>query len=297
MSRLIVICGPTASGKSDLAIGIAKEVNGEIVNADTMSFYRNMNIGTAKVMPEERQGIVHHMIDVLDPSEDANVAWYQREARKVIDGIMARGKTPILVGGTGLYIKAVVDEMNFPETNPEIRDRLNAEAEELGKDAMYQRLKELDPAAAIAIDSQNLRRVIRALEVIEITGKPYTANLPQEGATYYPDTLWIGLDVPREVLDQRIEARAKKMFENGLIEEVRDLVLDGLMSGTTARLGHGYAQIIEWQMGLNADPIEETIIVTRQYARRQETWFKREKRINWITAPFLEKALALLSLK
>ena len=294
MSRLIVICGPTASGKSDLAIGIAKEIGGEIVNADTMSLYRNMNIGTAKVMPEEQQGIAHHMIDVLDPSEDANVAWFQREARKVIDDIMARGKTPILVGGTGLYIKAVVDEMNFPETNPEIRDRLNAEAEELGKHAMYERLKELDPAAAIAIDSQNLRRVIRALEVIEITGKPYTANLPQEGATYYPDTVWIGLDVPREVLDERITARAHKMFENGLIEEVRDLVLDGLMSGTTARLGHGYAQIIEFQMGLNMDPIEETIIVTRQYARRQETWFKREKRINWITAPFLPKALELL---
>jgi tRNA dimethylallyltransferase len=294
MSRLIVICGPTASGKSDLAIGIAKEVNGEIVNADTMSLYRNMNIGTAKVMPDEQQGIPHHMIDVLDPSEDANVAWFQREARKVIDDIMARGKTPILVGGTGLYIKAVVDEMNFPETNPEIRDRLNAEAEELGKAAMYERLKKLDPAAAIAIDSQNLRRVIRALEVIEITGKPYTANLPQEGATYYPDTVWIGLDVPREVLDERITARAHKMFENGLIEEVRDLVLDGLMSGTTARLGHGYAQIIEFQMGLNMDPIEETIIVTRQYARRQETWFRREKRINWISAPFLPKALELL---
>ena len=294
MSRLIVICGPTASGKSDLAIGIAKEVNGEIVNADTMSLYRNMNIGTAKVMPDEQQGIPHHMIDVLDPSEDANVAWFQREARKVIDDIMARGKTPILVGGTGLYIKAVVDEMNFPETNPEIRDRLNAEAEELGKAAMYERLKKLDPAAAIAIDSQNLRRVIRALEVIEITGKPYTANLPQEGATYYPDTVWIGLDVPREVLDERIKERAHKMFENGLIEEVRDLVLDGLMSGTTARLGHGYAQIIEFQMGLNMDPIEETIIVTRQYARRQETWFRREKRINWITAPFLPKALELL---
>jgi tRNA dimethylallyltransferase len=234
------------------------------------------------------------MIDVVDPSEDANVAWFQREARKVIDEIISRGKRPILVGGTGLYIKAVVDEMNFPETNPEVRDRLNAEAEQIGKEAMYKRLQELDPAAAIAIDSQNLRRVIRALEVIEITGKPYTANLPQEGATYYPNSIWIGLDVPREVLDERIKIRAMKMFEDGLIEEVRDLVIDGLMSGTTARLGHGYAQIIEWQMGLNADPIEETIIVTRQYARRQETWFKREKRINWIEAPFLPKALELL---
>jgi tRNA dimethylallyltransferase len=291
---LIVICGPTASGKSQLAIDLAKEFDGEIVNADTMSLYRNMNIGTAKVMPDERQGIAHHMIDVLDPSEDANVAWFQREARKVIDDIIARGKRPILVGGTGLYIKAVVDEMNFPETNPEIRNRLNAEAEEIGKEAMYKKLQELDPAAAIAIDSQNLRRVIRALEVIEITGKPYTANLPQEGAMYYPDATWIGLDVPREVLDERIKIRAKKMFEDGLIEETRDLVIDGLMSGTTARLGHGYAQIIEFQMGLNMDPIEETIIVTRQYARRQETWFKREKRINWIEAPFLPKALELL---
>jgi len=290
---LIVICGPTASGKSQLAIDLAKEYDGEIVNADTMSFYRNMNIGTAKVMTAEMQGIPHHMIDVLDITEDANVAWYQREARKVIDDIIARGKRPILVGGTGLYIKAVVDEMNFPETNPEIRDRLIAEAEELGKAAMFERLKKLDPAAAIAIDSQNLRRVIRALEVIEITGKPYTANLPQVGAMYYPDATWIGLDVPREVLDERIRVRAMKMFEDGLIEEVRDLVIDGLLSGTTARLGHGYAQILEWQMGLNMDPVEETIIVTRQYARRQETWFKREKRINWIEAPFLPKALEL----
>ena len=291
---LIVICGPTASGKSQLAIDIAKEVGGEIVNADTMSFYRNMNIGTAKVMPDQMQGIPHHMIDVLDITEDANVAWYQHQARKVIDDIIARGKRPILVGGTGLYIKAVVDEMNFPETNPEIRDRLNTEAEALGKAAMYERLKELDPAAAIAIDSQNLRRVIRALEVIEITGKPYTANLPQAGASYYPDAIWIGLSVPREVLDERITVRAEQMFENGLIDETRDLVLDGLMSGTTARLGHGYAQIIEFQMGLNMDPIEETIIVTRQYARRQETWFKREARINWIEAPFLEKALKFI---
>jgi tRNA dimethylallyltransferase len=286
---LIVICGPTASGKSQLAIDIAKAADGEVVNADTMSFYRNMNIGTAKVTEDEMQGIPHHMIDVLDITEDANVAWYQREARKVINDIIARGKRPILVGGTGLYIKAVVDEMNFPETNPEVRDRLNAEAEKIGKAAMYERLKKLDPAAAIAIDSQNLRRVIRALEVIEITGKPYTANLPQEGASYYPDAIWIGLSVPREVLDERIKVRAMKMFEAGLIEETRDLVIDGLMSGTTARLGHGYAQIIEWQMGLNADPIEETIIVTRQYARRQETWFKREKRINWIEAPFMRK--------
>ena len=294
MSKLIVVCGPTASGKSQLAIDIAKEIGGEVVNADTMSFYRNMNIGTAKVTKEEMQGIPHHMIDCLDITEDANVAWYQREARKVIDSIISRGKTAILVGGTGLYIKAVVDEMNFPETDPAIREKLNAEAEVLGKAAMYKRLQEKDPAAAIAIDSQNLRRVIRALEVIEITGKPYTANLPQEGASYYPDAIWIGLSVPREVLDERIRERAHKMFENGLIEEVRDLVLDGLMTGTTARLGHGYAQIIEWQMGLNADPIEETIIVTRQYARRQETWFKREKRINWIEAPFLPKALKLI---
>jgi tRNA dimethylallyltransferase len=294
MSKLIVVCGPTASGKSALAVELAKEFNGEVVNADTMSFYRGMNIGTAKVTKDEMQGIPHHMIDILDITEDANVAWYQREARKVIDDILSRGKSAILVGGTGLYIKAVIDEMNFPETNPEVRDRLNAEAEELGKDAMYKRLQKLDPAAAIAIDSQNLRRVIRALEVIEITGKPYTANLPQEGASYYPDAIWIGLSVPREVLDERITKRAKAMFENGLIEEVRDLVLDGLMNGTTARMGHGYGQIIEWQMGLNADPIEETIIVTRQYARRQETWFKREKRINWIEAPFLPKALELL---
>ena len=284
---MIVVCGATASGKSDLAIELAKKFQGEIVNADSMNFYRGMNIGTAKVKPEQQQGIPHHMIDVLDVTEDANVAWYQSEARKIIDEIKMRGKMPILVGGTGLYIKAVIDEMNFPETDPQIRIRLNEEAEQLGKEAMFQRLQKLDPAAAIAIDPNNLRRVIRALEVIELTGKPYTANLPQDGAVHY-DAKQFGLQVPLETLDKRIEERAHKMFEDGLIEEVKELVQNGLLSGTTARLAHGYAQIIEWQMGLNSDPIAETILVPKQYARRQQTWFKRDTRITWITSPFME---------
>ena len=290
---LWVVCGATASGKTALALRLAKEINGAIINADAMQVYRDLRILSARPTPEEEKSAPHFLFGEIDASENYSVARWIKDLSKVLLNLKDTLQTPILVGGTGLYIKAVVDEMNFPETNPEVRDRLNAEAEELGKEAMFERLQKLDPAAAIAIDSQNLRRVIRALEVIEITGKPYTANLPQEGAVHY-QSKWIGLSVPREILDERISLRAEKMFENGLIEELKELVMDGLMSGTTARLGHGYAQIIEWQMGLNSDPIEETIIVTRQYARRQETWFKREKRINWIEAPFMPKALEFI---
>ncbi len=278
---MIVICGPTASGKTDFAIELAEKLNGEIINADSMQLYRGMDIGTAK-----NKNYPQHLIDVLDVTEDANVAWYQESARVIIDQIEKRGKEPIICGGTGLYIKAILDELNFPETNPEIRDRLNAEAEELGKEAMFDRLQKLDPAAAIAIDAQNLRRVIRALEVIEITGKPFTANLPREKSERYPNAKQYGLRVDREELDRRIDLRVDKMFDEGLIDETAALVEAGLLLGTTAKLALGYAQVLSYMGGQISDPIEATKIATRQYARRQETWFNRDERINWISPPY-----------
>ena len=278
---MIVICGPTASGKTDFAIELAESLGGEIINADSMQLYRGMDIGTAK-----NKNYPQHLIDVLDVTEDANVAWYQESARVIIDQIEKRGKEPIICGGTGLYIKAILDELNFPETNPEIRDRLNAEAEELGKEAMFERLQKLDPAAAIAIDAQNLRRVIRALEVIEITGKPFTANLPREKSERYPNAKQYGLRVDREELDRRIDLRVDKMFDEGLIDETAALVEAGLLLGTTAKLALGYAQVLSYMGGQISDPIEATKIATRQYARRQETWFNRDERINWISPPY-----------
>ena len=278
---MIVICGPTASGKTDFAIELAESLGGEIINADSMQLYRGMDIGTAK-----NKNYPQHLIDVLDVTEDANVAWYQESARVIIDQIEKRGKEPIICGGTGLYIKAILDELNFPETNPEIRDRLNAEAEELGKEAMFERLQKLDPAAAIAIDPQNLRRVIRALEVIEITGKPFTANLPREKSERYPNAKQYGLRVDRDELDRRIDLRVDKMFAEGLIDETAALVEAGLLLGTTAKLALGYAQVLAYMGGQISDPIEATKIATRQYARRQETWFNRDERINWITPPY-----------
>ena len=278
---MIVICGPTASGKTDFAIELAESLGGEIINADSMQLYRGMDIGTAK-----NKTYPQHLIDVLDVTEDANVAWYQESARVIIDQIEKRGKEPIICGGTGLYIKAILDELNFPETNPEIRDRLNAEAEELGKEAMFERLQKLDPAAAIAIDPQNLRRVIRALEVIEITGKPFTANLPRDKSERYPNAKQYGLRVDRDELDRRIDLRVDKMFAEGLIDETAALVEAGLLLGTTAKLALGYAQVLAYMGGQISDPIEATKIATRQYARRQETWFNRDERINWITPPY-----------
>ena len=275
---MFVICGPTASGKTAYAIKLAEEIGGEIINADSMQLYRGMDIGTAK-----DKSYPQHLIDVLDVTEDANVAWYQEAARVLIEQIQKRGKTPIICGGTGLYIKAILDELNFPDTNPEIRDRLNSEAEELGSEAMFARLEKLDPAAAIAIDRQNLRRVIRALEVIEITGKPFTANLPREKSERYPDAKQIGMLVSREELDKRIDLRVEKMFADGLIDETAELIEHGLLLGTTAKLALGYAQVLSYMGGQIADPIEATKIATRQYARRQETWFKRDQRIEWIS--------------
>ena len=282
--KLVVIAGATATGKSALSIALAESIDAEIINADSMQVYRGMDIGTAKITVDERQGIRHHMLDVLDVNQDSTVAWYQSDARAAIDEIHSRGKNVVMVGGTGLYIKAVIDELNFPDTDPMVRHTLNKEAEELGIDAMFERLERLDPAAALAIDRANLRRIIRALEVIEITGKPFTANLPRQESIRYPRARQFGLVMDRDDLSERIDVRVNSMFEQGLVAEVQKLISEGLLQGRTAQRALGYSQVISYlhnELSLDA-AIEETKRATRQYARRQETWFSRDSRIKWI---------------
>ncbi len=282
---VIVVCGATATGKSDIGLALASELDGEIINADSMQLYKGMNIGTAKLSTEERKGIPHHLLDVLNVSEDASVAWYQSRARSLISEIESRGKCVIIVGGTGLYIKAILDDLNFPDTDQKVRDRLNEMAEKIGAPAMHERLAQLDPAAALAIDPQNLRRVIRALEVIEITGKPFTANLPRKESTRYPQARQFGLVMDRQSLATRIDERVERMWEQGFVIETQRLVEAGIRRGRTAQLALGYAQVLKFIGGeISEDEAkEDTKRATRQYARRQETWFSRDRRIQWIS--------------
>ena len=292
--QLIVIAGATATGKSDLSLAIAAKIGAQIVNADSMQLYRGMDIGTAKLSMQERAGIPHHMIDILDVNQDASVADYQRDARVIIDQILSTGESTVVVGGTGLYIKALLDELDFPETDPEIRRKLLEEGMHLGSEVMHQRLAQLDPAAAVAIPKENLRRIVRALEVIEITGKPFTANLPREGKSYYPEAKQIGLVMDRETLKERIDRRVDQMWQRGLVSEVQSLIANGILNGRTARAAIGYAQVIAFLEGkLSEDEAkEETKRATRQYARRQETWFSRDSRIRWIKGADTEARMA-----
>lgn len=281
---LVVIGGATATGKSDLAVALAQRIGGQVVNADSMQLYKGMDIGTAKLSMAERRGIPHHMLDLVDVSTDVNVAWYQERARAVIDELLAADIPVIVVGGTGFYIKAILDDLNFPDTDPAVREKLTLEAEKIGGDALHQRLGKLDPAAAAAIPRENVRRVIRALEVIEITGKPFTANLPREDSTKYPQALQFGLSMERELLDARVELRVDRMFQQGLVNEVEELITKGLLEGKTARAALGYAQVISALAGeiTMDEAISQTKLATRQYIRRQETWFRRDQRITWL---------------
>jgi tRNA dimethylallyltransferase len=284
MPRLIVICGATATGKSDLAVSIAAEIGAEIVNADSMQLYNGMDIGTAKLAMSERQGITHHLLDIVEVKTDVTVAWYQELARATITDIHTRGKDVVVVGGTGLYIKAILDDLNFPDTDPVIRAQITDEAEKLGGDAMHARLAKLDPAAGLAIPKENVRRVIRALEVIAITGQPFTANLPRKDSTRYPLAQQFGLVMERNTLNERIDLRVEKMWQLGLVDEVEELINNGLLEGRTAQAALGYAQIIRMKHGecSEAEAKEETSRATRQYARRQETWFSKDERITWL---------------
>jgi tRNA dimethylallyltransferase len=295
MSKVIVICGATATGKSDIALDIAEHIGAEIINADSMQLYRGMDIGTAKLKVSERRKIAHHMLDVLDVTEDSTVAWYQERARSAIAEIHGRGLHAVIVGGTGLYIKAVLDDLNFPDTDPQVRANLEKLGEEFGAHYLFERLEELDPAAALAIDRANIRRIIRALEVIEITGKPFTANLPREDSSRFPDALQFGLVMDREHLRDRIDLRVDRMWQEGFVAEVDQLITEGILRGTTAQRALGYSQILAMRDGkLSEDEAkEETKRASRQYARRQETWFSRDQRIQWVAThqPRLETIL------
>jgi tRNA dimethylallyltransferase len=254
-----------------------------------------MDIGTAKLSLEERRGVPHHLLDVLDVKEDSTVAWYQERARAAITEIHSRGKDVVIVGGTGLYIKAILDDLNFPDTDPQVRAKLEAEAEELGSASLFARLELLDPPAALAIDRANIRRVIRSLEVIEITGQPFTANLPREDSSRYPDALQFGLVMDRDHLRERIDLRVDRMWEAGFVAEVDGLIEAGIKSGSTAQRALGYSQLISFRDGLMSEEEakEDTKRASRQYARRQETWFSRDIRIQWVAQrqPRLETIL------
>jgi tRNA dimethylallyltransferase len=265
-----------------------------------MQLYRGMDIGTAKLTVAEREEIPHHLLDILDVSEDANVASYQQLARTKIDELQNAGKNVIIVGGTGLYIKAIIDELNFPDRDIQVRDRIDKEATELGAVEMHKRLQLLDPTAAAKIPANNLRRVVRALEVIELTGEPFTAQLPREDVDHYQGVRQFGLVMDRSNLDERISKRVDLMWEVGFVAEVQQLISAGITSGKTAQAALGYKQIINaLDEGTSLDLAkEETKRATRQYARRQETWFSRDRRIKWLapesTSSQLEKILALL---
>ena len=282
---LIFIVGATATGKSALAIELAMKIGAEIVNADSMQMYKGMDIGTAKLPLSERAGIPHHLIDTLEITEEASVAQYQLAARECIDSLLSKSVPVIVVGGTGLYVKSILDELNFPETDLEVREKIQKLGEEIGGKALHKRLEKLDPAAAAAIPEENVRRVVRALEVIEITGKPFTANLPRGESSRYPMAAQYGLTLNREKLTEIIDERVEKMWQAGFVQEVKNLISKGLRSGKTARAAIGYSQIMKFLDGemSEAQAREDTKRATRQYARRQETWFSRDSRIKWLT--------------
>ncbi|HSA49764.1 MAG TPA: tRNA (adenosine(37)-N6)-dimethylallyltransferase MiaA [Yinghuangia sp.] len=274
--------GPTAAGKSDLGVALARALGGDVVNTDSMQLYRGMDIGTAKLSVAERGGVPHHLLDVWDVTRTASVAEYQHDARVVVDGLLAAGRTPVLVGGSGLYVRAVVDDLEFPGTDPDVRARLERELDADGPGPLHERLAGLDPAAAAAILPSNGRRIVRALEVIEITGRPFTATLPGPVPVY--DCVQIGVDVPRPTLDERIGARVERMWRDGLVDEVRELEKQGLRDGLTASRALGYAQVLRQLTGEIGEPEakEDTARATRRFARRQDTWFRRDSRVRWL---------------
>jgi tRNA dimethylallyltransferase len=298
--RVIAVVGPTAAGKSDLGVFLARRLGGEVINADSMQLYKGMDIGTAKLTREERGGVPHHLLDVWDVTVAASVAEYQRLARARIDALLAEGRWPVLVGGSGLYVRAAVDRMEFPGTDPEVRARLEEELERHGSGVLHARLAAADPQAATAILPSNGRRIVRALEVVEITGKPFTANLPGHESVY--DTVQIGVDVPRPELDDRIARRVDRMWEAGLVAEVRRLEAQGLREGRTASRALGYQQVLSALAGecTEDEARAETVRATKRFARRQDSWFRRDPRVHWLSgaaddlAALPERALALL---
>jgi tRNA dimethylallyltransferase len=281
---VVAVVGPTASGKSALGARLAAELGGEVVNADAMQLYRGMDIGTAKLLPDERLGVPHHLLDVLDVTEEASLAAYQRQAGQIIDGLLAAGRVPVVVGGSALYLRAALDRWEIPPTDPGLRARLEADLARDGGPALHARLARRDPVAAAAILPGNTRRVVRALEVGELTGAPFRATLP--APAYARAGLQVAIDVPRPELDRRIAARVDEMWRLGLVEETRRLLDAGLATGRTAPRALGYAQVLRMLAGTStpAEAVEETVRATRRFARRQESWFRRDTRVHWLPA-------------
>ncbi|MDQ0146443.1 tRNA (adenosine(37)-N6)-dimethylallyltransferase MiaA [Pseudarthrobacter niigatensis] len=277
---VIAVVGPTGSGKSDLAVNLALALDGEVINADAMQFYRGMDIGTAKITMAERRGVPHHLLDTLDVTEEASVSDFQSQARKTIDDIHRRGKRAILAGGSGLYVRAALDVLEFPGTDPALRARLEAEHSELGTEALLARLRTVDPASAARVS--DARRIIRALEVHELTGRPFSSFMPRR--EYHQPAIQLGLSVDREVLRERLAERVHRMVDAGLLDEIRMLDASGLRRGKTASRALGYSQFLRVVDGTFtvADAAEETIVATRQFARRQLTWFRADPRITWL---------------
>lgn len=290
--RPLAIIGPTGAGKSQLALDVAARlgarVSVEIVNADAMQLYRGMDIGTAKLPVSERRGIPHHQLDVLDVTETATVARYQRAAAADIEAIAARGAVPVVVGGSMLYVQSLLDDWSFPATDPSVRARWERRLAEVGVDRLHAELARRDPAAAAAILPTDARRTVRALEVVELTGQPFAASAPRIGAPRW-DTVIVGLDCQTTILDERLARRTDLMFDQGLVEEVRTLLRNGLREGVTASRALGYAQVIAaLDAGAGADMMraarEQTYLGTRRYVRRQRSWFRRDHRVHWLDA-------------
>ena len=280
---VVAIVGPTATGKSALGVALAHLLDGEIVNADSMQLYRGMDIGTAKLAEDERGGVPHHVLDIWDVTEPASVAAYQELARAAIDGIRERGRTALLVGGSGLYVRAVLERFEFPGTDAALRAELEEELARLGPQPLHERLARRDPAAAARILPSNGRRIVRALEVVELTGAPFEAALPEQPAPYY-DSVQIGVDLATPALDERIAARVAQMWRLGLVDEVRALAAHGLRDGRTASRALGYQQVLRFLAGeySEQEAAAETVRATRRFVRRQRSWFRRDPRVHWL---------------
>ncbi|TCK25262.1 tRNA (adenosine(37)-N6)-dimethylallyltransferase MiaA [Pseudonocardia endophytica] len=295
---LVAVVGPTATGKSDLGLELAMHLGGEVVNADAMQLYRGLDVGTAKLPPGERRGVPHHQIDVLDVTETASVAAYQRHARADIEALRAAGRTPVLVGGSGLYVQAVLDPLEFPGTDPELRASLEAELAADGPHALHRRLAGQDPAAAAEVLPSNGRRIVRALEVIALTGGPFRATLPRATEPLY-DAVLLGVDRDVASLDDRVAVRVDRMLSSGLLAETRALLPLGLRDGRTASRALGYRQVLDALDAADPPDLawvrEETVRATRKFVRRQRSWFRRDKRIHWLDGAdpsLLDRALA-----
>jgi tRNA dimethylallyltransferase len=280
---VVAVVGPTAAGKTELSLDLAERLGGEIVNTDAMQVYRGMDVGTAKLPVADRRGIRHHLLDLLDVKDPATVAEFQRWAREVIADCRGRGVTPVLVGGSALYTRAILDRFEFPGTDPDVRAKLERQLAAVGPEALHRRLAAADPDAAARIIPSNGRRVVRALEVIVITGRPFSASLP-EHTYFYDDAHQVGVDIPRPVLDERIERRVRHMWDAGLVDEVRRLADEGLREGRTANRALGYQQVLRLLDGeiSEEEAIEQTVAGTRRFARRQDSWFRKDPRITWV---------------